>query len=419
MKQTFVSVIFLLLWQCSSAQRETQSGWVVTNNGDTVRGQIVLKDWNRNLSSISFNNGTDHKYSIAELKSFGNDAGSVQYKRFDITLHLNPNNESARYILPEDSTKKETQWLELLVPGKYPLYAFTNITRQYFFYGNAEGAAAELEYSNGIKSFYGEQFKNDPRYSKDLVTENPVFRNQLQALVNGSTDEKLGAMTLTVEYTVASLTRFFERLNTTERKDKSKMLYHFGVGAGIVITQNSKTGNQEPFADVDFSSEVGPMVRLFLHIKSSNSKKHISALTELMYFQINTKGNKPLEQFSTFTRQTSFVFNNSYLGLLMNLRYTFNPMAAAKFYGLLGYSLNFKLSGTNYKKTESNGNSPFSSQETITGIRSLLAIPNAGVGVEVSRFSVQAGYFPPVNMTSYLGSNWKSGRACLSVGYRF
>ena len=419
MKSTFFSLICILLWQCSIAQRETQSGYVVTNNGDTVRGQIVLKDWNRNLSSISFNNGTDRKYSIAELQAFGNDAGSVQYKRFDITLHLNPNNESARYILPEDSTMKETQWLELLVPGKYPLYRYTNNRREYFFFGNAKDAAAELEYSNGIKSFYGEQFKNDPRYTKDLVTENPVFRSQLQALVNGSTDEKLGAMSVTVEYTAASLTRFFERLNTTERKDKSKMLYHFGVGAGIVITQNARTSNQEPFADVDFTSAISPMGRLFLHIKSSNVKKHISALAELMYFQINTKGNKPPEQFSNFTRQKSFVFNNSYLGLLMNLRYTFNPMAATKLYGLLGYSLNFKLSGTNYQETKSNGNSPFSSQETITGIRSLLAIPNAGVGVEVSRFSVQAGYFPPVNMTSYLGSNWKSGRACLSVGYRF
>ena len=119
MKSTFFSFIYLLFWQYSSAQRETQSGWVVTNNGDTVRGQIVLKDWNRNLSSISFNNGTDHKYSIAELQAFGNDAGSVQYKRFNISLHLNPNNESARYILPEDSTIQETQWLELLVPGKY------------------------------------------------------------------------------------------------------------------------------------------------------------------------------------------------------------------------------------------------------------------------------------------------------------
>ena len=392
---------------------------MVTNNGDTIRGQIVLKDWNRNLSSISFNNGTDHKYSVAELKAFGNDAGSVQYKRFDITLHLNPNNENVRYILPEDSSIHETQWLELLVPGKYPLYTFTNSVRQYFFFGNATGEAAELEYSNGIKSFYGEQFKNDPRYSKDLVTENPVFRSQLQALVNGSADEKLGAMTMTVEYTVASLTRFFERLNTTERKDKSKMLYHFGAGAGIVITQNSRTSNQEPFANVDFSSGVGPMVRLFLHIKSSNTKKHISGMAELMYFQINTKGNKPLEQFSNFTRQKSFVFNNSYLGLLMNLRYTFNPMAATKFYGLLGYSLNFKLSGTNYEENKSTGNSPFSSQETITGIRSLLAIPNAGVGVELSRISIQAGYFPPVSITSYYFSNWSSGRACLSVGYRF
>ena len=120
MKKFATLFIFMGMVLISIAQGSLQDGWVQLNNGDTLYGKILEKDWNLSPSHIDFYHPDPTKYGIEDLQSFGITGGDI-YKRFVVQRHLLPYNENNDF--PEDESQVDSikNWLKMILQAKVSL----------------------------------------------------------------------------------------------------------------------------------------------------------------------------------------------------------------------------------------------------------------------------------------------------------
>ena len=206
------------------AQRNFVSGYIVLKTGDTLKGTIDNRDWQKNPSYILFKESFSNepkKVTPLEVKSFFvSDKGDV-YESHKVSMDISPYKEkdlllsdaSGNNIIVEDTTA----FLRVLVKGTATLYSFFDKSEKQHFYMSKKGEkyVQELILQRGI------YIRNSTKY----FGENKLFLNQL-SLLNDCTKIPINDP---VEFTANSLTNFFvqynlcvgDKANTQVRDDKS------------------------------------------------------------------------------------------------------------------------------------------------------------------------------------------------------
>jgi hypothetical protein len=117
------TIILLLLFLISSrgfSQDEFKKGYIVNGNSDTIRGYIREDVVETFLQSITFREatGANRVLSIADIKAFGFDQGSV-YRLIS-------------YVHPLEGTGKQTHFAKLLMTGAFEVFSFWKKDNLYF-----------------------------------------------------------------------------------------------------------------------------------------------------------------------------------------------------------------------------------------------------------------------------------------------
>jgi hypothetical protein len=131
MKKFIIFVLWAVSATVTMAQVNPKSGIVITNTGDTLRGNIDLRT-NEKLSkqcTFQANGESETKiYKPGDIEGFRFDEGG----KFFVTRRLNVTGEPQLYFA------------EFMVQGKMNLYCITHNSEDHFFFEREDGEMAEL-----------------------------------------------------------------------------------------------------------------------------------------------------------------------------------------------------------------------------------------------------------------------------------
>ncbi|QEC68761.1 porin family protein [Panacibacter ginsenosidivorans] len=206
-------IVFAVIPVFVFSQSGFKPGFIVKNNGDTVRGFLESIETKKISGRISFspsNTSNPATFTTAEIKSFGYDGENTFRK--------------VVYTDPFELTQKE-QFAKLLSLGYYSLYTFWKKDVMYFIIKTPEDSCHLLY--------------DDDRSSNGYINQKGNFQNEL--LFFSQSCNTLKPLIETLNYTEADLIQYIQKLNKcvspstasqiVYKKEKSKLnIYAYAGG---------------------------------------------------------------------------------------------------------------------------------------------------------------------------------------------
>jgi len=195
--RSFFLCTFLFVCIESIGQDNFESGFIVKNNNDTIRG-LIRNDEEEKLSGqvvFKLTNGTQETYTLSDIHSFGFDGGS--------TFRM------VKYIDPTDKFTHKQHFAKLLFDGINDLYSFIR-KEKYFFVAQTKEDTTYLMYDD-FTSALGD------------VQEHGNFRNQLFFIARSC--EEVSAKASGILYSEKALLDYFISLDKCEGNDKASAVY--------------------------------------------------------------------------------------------------------------------------------------------------------------------------------------------------
>ena len=167
MRKIILFAIFAFSAAIAMAQTNPKPGYVITNNGDTIRGIIDFRTNERLSRQCDFwaNGGavkTTYKPGDIEGFRFENNG------KYFVTRRLNVTGEPELYFA------------EFMVHGKMNLYCITHNSDEFYFFEREDGEMAEL--TNRVASYQGEA-KAALQQAKDDVQEKREQYGKVKSLL--------------------------------------------------------------------------------------------------------------------------------------------------------------------------------------------------------------------------------------------
>lgn len=171
MKLLYLLLLLFVINQSVFAQKNFQSGYVVTLGGDTLRGTIDTREWRNNPKSVTFKNssGKIETYTVSDAAGFGI-GDQTSYSKYIMQISMDDITLANLSFKPKHIT--DTLFLRKLIAGKYlALYEYNDeIKTRYVIIDKKDGLPRELEYhiladtinSNEIIKTYG--YRNQLTY---------------------------------------------------------------------------------------------------------------------------------------------------------------------------------------------------------------------------------------------------------------
>lgn len=246
------------------AQTNFKPGYVVTNSGDTLRGQIDYRQWDRNPREIHFKQNDEalKVYSIDNARAFAL-LNAAYYERYIITA-TNAETQLSQLSYLDTSTRVDTAFLKVLCKGKaVDFLEFTDkIKTRYYIKEATQAKPAELIYEAHLSEEDSRHIITRHAYRQQLI--------RLAFLVNKNDGKTIDQINRT-EYTEDDLASIINKLNgvsgNTEQLTRTGGINWF-VGAGISL-QNVTYKGQVDLAGGISKTNLFPMVDIGLDFTSN------------------------------------------------------------------------------------------------------------------------------------------------------
>ncbi|WP_233164775.1 hypothetical protein [Pedobacter sp. ASV28] len=218
------------------AQYNFFKGYVVTNEGDTLKGYVQGKESIVNPISIKYKTNTTAEvklFSVKDSRAFG--IGDKEtYERHLVRISLGKIKLEDIPVGIDTSFRQEKVFLKVLHKGKHvSLYAYTDDIKTRF-YVKEEGSLEPLELMN--YSYY------DPENTGKLVVS-PRYRNQLQALFKKhEVSDKQDNLLYNIPYQSSDLVRVVSLINAEAPTKAKYPSSRFFMGAGAALNKTKYTG---------------------------------------------------------------------------------------------------------------------------------------------------------------------------------
>ncbi len=207
MKYIFTLLIFFPA--LAFAQSNYKPGYILTQQGDTVRGFVAYKGWNT-PEKINFKNYADasveiykptgiNGFGVKGINNYETYKGKVSQDRLDL---------SSLSIGIDSTFRKDTIFLQVVTRGRnLTLFHYKDAIKDRFFIAEKAGPPTELIYHvyvSNIKNKAGLTEAYDTKYKKQLHALRIKYRPDDTPLINAIQ---------TAEYTEQDLLKVINRLN--------------------------------------------------------------------------------------------------------------------------------------------------------------------------------------------------------------
>jgi len=258
--------ILTVLFPCVAlAQPNYHEGFVIKNNGDSVKGFVNYREWVYSPESVEFRTektGPTTKYTANVIKGFGVN-GFVTYRSYvgDITMNKN--------IFPNISSGIDTTHLVkaiFLKPVRsglnINLYYNNEVNKDRFFIAEGNGTPVELKYYEYYTSGSTEEYGN-------------VYKTQLELLAEkyNKSSEKITRDLELAKYELIYITHIADEINGIDIKKAdsaasvnrpSNIRFIAGVAGNYTVNSNPGSTSFSPKfnagIDVFFNPDVQQLV---------------------------------------------------------------------------------------------------------------------------------------------------------------
>lgn len=411
MKQRSLIVV-LLMGSLSHvfAQVNFQPGYVVTQQGDTLRGFIDYRNWENNPERIVFRRTADEaskEYGTSTARAFAvaNDVYvsafvKVEDSRMKVTeLEFNP-----EFVFHTD-----TVFLRMLVAGSRSLYLYDE--RKEHFYIQQDG---------GFDLLMFKRYLRKSSEGKTIITETNTYIGQLKTYLSGGCPGTEKALKR-VSYNRASLERVFATYGGCNPKQVSfkaktdREPSEIGVLAGVTLTSlRFKADPRELLMATTYAQSVNFTGGVFYDLMLRRNRGKWSINNELMYTSYQTSG---YYSYSFHEYETRFEYSHVKLNTMARFKY---PVGKMRLYFNAGISNGFVVKGTDFKRWTNNISTPPRIEEgkAFEKTRSYELGYLLGVGTKLNRYLLEVRYARSLGMVNTIGIGSRVTRICFVVGYR-
>ena len=405
----------LLLPACAFGQQNYQPAKVTTLTGDTLRGFINYRGWDRNPRVVSFKSdlqAPEQLFHPLDIKEFS--VSNERYAGGKVNIDDSPQDLDKLSTTAVPIYRADTVFLRALIAGPKSLYQYkpANATRVYFY----------IQQGNNFDLLVYKRYKQ-PGGGPVVVQSNNTYQDQLSLyLANCPT---VGRRLKDARYFASSLQRMFADYYACTSQPlafqlRSKTKHQFGLLAGITRTNLSFSDvKNDAYPMLDSYTQVGPNGGVYYNVSLPGSLGHFSLNTDLLFTSF--KGSSSHDNFiSTNNYSTTTVsLELAYLKLNTMLRFT-QPLGSGAIFINAGisnaYAIQVKSEKTVRERFYSSERT--SNAELFPGLRRYEQGLVAGVGASYKKISAEARYEYSNGFLSYEQLSSGFDRYSLLVGYR-
>lgn len=390
MKSCFLLLGCLLLAPLfTHAQKNFKDGYIVTTQGDTLRGNVNYQEWSQNPDKIEFKESrqaTEQTFTPENIKSFAV-TGLETYRSYLISISNGVTDLTNADVFADSTMHKSHVFLKVLVSGnKLSLYSYTDKVKTRYY--AAEPRTTPVELLQGVVSNDDGSFRYDYKYRAQLASY--VQKLNLDIATYG---DKI----TTARYNERDLMDIVRSLNTridTKSAARSTGGVQFFVGAGINLSSIQFIGS---FIVPSYAIGIKNMPYPIL---SGGFDVFANKITRSFFFRLEGMLNGG--QQTTFDhikyQQYRFVLNPQ-------IAYNFYNTQNLKVFAALGLDLNF---GSN-KTSPGTSSTAASIQYNALEYEKFWFQTNVRAGVQLNkRFDIFAAYLFPTQVTNYTILNIRS-----------
>ena len=410
LKRTALTILGILAFQFTFSQRNYLQGYVVSLNGDTVRGQIDYRGWETNPNRIEFktSNNEIKSYTPIEIKGFG-----TQGDIYESAIVKTEIGEFADLIFKNDTT-----FLRTIFWGSKSLYFYKekNQGRERFYI--KDNSTYEL-------LLYKTYVKEQTEGGLNVQVENKKYIGQLSLYLADcpGMQKKLSQLS----YRKSSIEKLFLSYYECTHaeisfKKTEKIDIETGIVAGVSVTSVKFGGDPiyKAFINANYKPSTNVSVGLFLNVILAGNQKKLSIYNELLYTSFEVEGSYNDVISANQNDLTYTKIGNSVLKINNMIRYKY-PIKKAFLFLNGGLSTGLAISETNYKRTENTFYSTTTVKEgqAMDSPKKLEVGFVAGLGMSMNkydfdiRFEQSGGFSPYVTLQEHITVLY------FLVGYRF
>jgi hypothetical protein len=424
-----ISIVLILLFPASLISFASQNfspGYVIRNNGDTIRGLIDYQNWSRNPKTITFKRVSNNEIQIfnpLSIKAF-----QVKDEKFEsaiVTTDLSPTSTSRLGFSNEIIPRQDTVFLQALVKGSKSLFFYKNNLFIDQFYIKEDSQFTLLIHKKYLRKITARTLGDLVSVERDYVAMNNEYFGQLAQYLNDCPD--IYFMITNTGYNARDLEKLFfyyyeckgEKIDFFRERERLK--FEFGILGGVSLTSLSFSGHRsfDYLIDANFGYSLNFTAGASLELRFPRARDRFSIYNDLAYFSYKLTGEA-----LDFISDENYRFTNTTLGYShikasSMIRYRvpdkkFKPFFnAGLFFGLV-------VNETNQSIIER----MFYTQFRITEEKAFESYPFdygyvLGVGTEYDRLSFELRHEFGYGMSNHASLSSITGRSFFIIGYSF
>jgi hypothetical protein len=409
-------LLLLLLPTLSIAQTNYKQGFVVTTEGDTLRGFIDYKEWDLTPIIISFrtsaNSGTVQSFNPGN-SSYFEVTGMEAYRSYEGTITMDKvDKDNLSYVRADTSVRNDRVFLRKLQGGAtVTLYSYKDdIKQRFFILENGESNPQELIYKRYLQATNNAKVVERRFYVGQLLN---VARHQ--SILTDKLQREIEA----AAYKEQDLLRVVSKLNGRSDEDtrlESKGKISSSYFTGLALSRGTlEIYGIDPFADAaenpaSFMPRLAFGLDVFLNRNVQRTFLRLEAgLTNASY---HLKKTERSELSYEVTQQTA--------SLSPQIIYNLYNKENLQLYAGGGLAVNYSNYSRNIYRRESSVDQTVHEKDSGTELLPFWLTFTARVGVIVNRkYEISAMYLAPGTITRYTSREIKTGSLNLGVNYLF
>lgn len=410
-----VLAALLLLPATAFGQQNYQPAKITTLTGDTLRGFINYRGWDRNPRVVSFKPNLQAPEQLLhplEIRAFS--VSNEQYAGAQVRIDDSPQDLDKLSTTALPLYRTDTVFLRALIVGPKSLYRYktANATRSYFY----------IQQGGGFELLVYKRYRQ-PGDGAIVVQSNNTYQDQLaRYLADCPTMTRRLKET---NYFASSLQHTFASYYACTSRPvafqlRSKTTHQFGLLAGVSRTNLSFSDVTNPaYPTFDSYTQTGPTGGIYYTVSLPGNLGHFSLANDLLFTSFKASGSRNDITSTSNNSTTTVALELTYLKLNTLLRFTQTLGSGAIFINAgisNAYAIRAKSEKTVRQQFYSSERT--STTELFPDFRRYEQGLVAGVGTSFKRLSAEARceYSNGFLLSRQLSSGFD--RYSLLVGYR-
>jgi len=325
----------MLLPFFSFAQSNFKPGYVVDLKGDTLKGNIDYREWEKNPRQVSFksNAGAVAVYTPQNARAFAV-TGLEYYEKYIVRSSQDPSDITKLGGVADTTSRIDTVFLHTLIKGRYlSLYSYLDdIKARYYILEPGENEPTELAYHSYIDANGSVKHINRYRIQlQNVAQKNNVNNTTLTGLLSQS------------EYSEHDLLRIAAAINGSDPAqfmNKSQFGTRFFAGAGIDYNDMVFNG------DITFADNYAIFPKISGGIDLLTNKN-----TQQLIFRVEISLTGDQHNFNDTHEQSQLKVTQYTASLVPQVYYNFYNSQKLKIFGGGGVGVNFSAYPDHYYTT--------------------------------------------------------------------